>query len=165
MEEMLYISYVYIHRTADTHVPFYVGKGFGNRAFAKFRSKWWKNVVDKHGYTVEFVETELTDKQACELEIELIRKIGRRDQGMGTLVNLTDGGEGITNPSAETREKLSKNRLGKPHTVESREKIRASMTGKTPSWMLRDDASEIRSKMRKGTIESESHKKMETKTL
>lgn len=52
------------------------------------------------------------------------------------LVNLTDGGEGSSNPSAETRERMSKAKLGKPgpskgkkHTPESIIKMRNSKLG------------------------------------
>lgn len=126
-------SYVYLHITADEHIPFYVGKGFGNRAYAKFRNKWWQNIVNKHGYYVEFIKTELTDEEAIILEIEMIAKIGRRDQGKGTLVNLTDGGEGTSNPSEETREKLRKNWTGRKHTEESKKKMSERASGKIKS--------------------------------
>ena len=40
------------------------------------------------------------------LEFEFIKLYGRTDLGLGTLTNLTNGGEGQLNPSAETRIKL-----------------------------------------------------------
>jgi hypothetical protein len=45
-----------------------------------------------------------------------------RDSGV-SLVNGTDGGDGLCNPSKETRDKISKSRLGKPRLPETREKI------------------------------------------
>ena len=48
--------YVYVHRTADTGRIFYVGKGTKNRAWTKgSRNLHWRNIVNKHGYTVEIV--------------------------------------------------------------------------------------------------------------
>jgi hypothetical protein len=51
----------------------------------------------------------LTWEKACEIEIDLIKKLGRRDKKLGPLVNMTDGGEGVLGfiHSEETREILS----------------------------------------------------------
>ena len=86
---------VYIHRKATDGTIFYVGIGKPSRAKRKEgRNKHWKNTVSKHGYTIDIVEKNLTWNEACESEIALIELIGRRDKGVGTLVNGTDGGEG-----------------------------------------------------------------------
>ena len=86
---------VYLHRKATDGIIFYVGIGEKRRPTSKQgRSDYWKNTVAKHGYTVQIVEKNLTWEEACESEIALIELIGRRDKGFGTLVNLTDGGEG-----------------------------------------------------------------------
>ena len=87
--------YVYIHKKKTTGEVFYVGKGKNWRATNKTqRNKFWKRVVRKHGFVVEIVEKNIQEWYAHELEISLIAYYGRRDQGRGTLVNLTDGGEG-----------------------------------------------------------------------
>ncbi len=102
--------YVYLHRRADDGVVFYVGKGFGKRAWKKVtRSEWWKRIVEKHGRTVEIYKDDLDEVDAFRLEAELISKYGR-----AALCNLTAGGEGGVNPSAETRAKMSASRKGKP---------------------------------------------------
>jgi hypothetical protein len=89
--------YVYIHKKADTGDIFYVGKGCHGRAFSlDSRNPFWKNVVKKHGYTVEFIETGLQEWYAFELEKSLIDLYGRKDLGDGPLVNLTDGGDGAS---------------------------------------------------------------------
>ena len=86
---------VYIHKKKTTGEVFYVGKGKNWRATNKTqRNKFWKRVVRKHGFVVEIVEKNIQEWYAHELEISLIAYYGRRDQGRGTLVNLTDGGEG-----------------------------------------------------------------------
>jgi hypothetical protein len=87
--------YVYLHKKKTTGEVFYVGKGTGKRAYHKTkRSKFWKNIVDKHGYIVEFVEVGLQEWYAFELEQNLISYYGRRDLEEGCLVNATEGGEG-----------------------------------------------------------------------
>lgn len=87
--------YVYLHITKDTGIPFYVGKGKDRRAYSKqARSKHWHNTVLKSGYTIEFIETNLSHEEAVEKEIFWIIHFGRKDLGKGTLVNFTDGGEG-----------------------------------------------------------------------
>jgi hypothetical protein len=86
---------VYLHRKKTTGEVFYVGKGRGNRAWSVHgRNTVWKNVVKKHDYVVEIVMGDLQEWYAFELEKDLIALHGRRDEGRGTLVNLTDGGEG-----------------------------------------------------------------------
>jgi len=57
-------------------------------------------------------------EDACKKEIEFIELYGRRDLNKGTLVNLTDGGEDIANPSNEIIEKLKK-----PKTEEHKKNI------------------------------------------
>lgn len=95
--------YVYKHVRKDTGEVFYVGKGSmrenrppsHERAYALCgRSKFWRSVVRKHGYSVIIFASCKTDKAAKDLEKDLISKMGRRNKGGGLLVNLTDGGEG-----------------------------------------------------------------------
>lgn len=89
--------YIYLHKTADTLETFYVGKGKDNRAWStRGRSKFWSRVKDRHGYVVEIVSTCLSEQDAFLKEKELIKFYGRRDKNQGSLVNLTDGGEGVS---------------------------------------------------------------------
>ena len=90
---------LYIHRKKTNNEIFYVGIGSPNRAFnlhEQARSSFWKRTVDKYGVIVEVLETGLTKEEAVRKEIALIRKIGRRDLDEGTLVNHTDGGDGVS---------------------------------------------------------------------
>ena len=135
------IYYIYLHITNDG-VVFYVGKGTdeGNLIFERSkhtgRTKFWKNVAKK-GYTVEIVGVFNSEKEAFDKEKELIKHYGRRDLSLGTLVNLTDGGEGMENPSEETRKKLSESRtgeknhkFGKPTPKDTCDKISKTLTGR-----------------------------------
>lgn len=124
--------YTYIWRDASG-VPFYVGKGKGKRAHnTKQRSKEFKEIYTQGGCAVEIVDWFIHESQAHAHEVELIELYGRRDFG-GTLVNKTDGGEGISGLSAEGRAKISASKLGKkrgPLTDEHRARMSAALTGK-----------------------------------
>ena len=87
---------IYRHLKPNGEV-FYIGIGKRKtRPYSnKNRNKWWHNIVNKYGYEVDILKTHLTWEEACELEIMLINHYGRKDLGLGTLVNLTDGGEGV----------------------------------------------------------------------
>ena len=103
------MAVVYLHRRKDTNEIFYVGIGqTEKRAYdvKNRKNKHWKGIIERYGYTVEILLTDLSWDQACEKEKELITEIGRKDLKLGPLVNMTDGGEGQNNPSEETRKKL-----------------------------------------------------------
>ncbi len=85
--------YVYRHLTADTNIPFYVGKGNGYRAKTSGqRNKYWHSIVKKHGFTVEYIAKDLNELEAFYLEAFYIKLYGRKPNGL--LVNQTDGGDG-----------------------------------------------------------------------
>ena len=139
--------YVYEHWRPDKDRPFYVGKGRGRRAWLlRPRNPHYANVARKLaalGLCVEvrLVVGEMTAEQACAVEIERIRHL--RSAGV-ELTNMTDGGEGMLNPSPEVRQKYSilfKNIVRTPEwcaniskgvsnqSAETRAKRSASMTG------------------------------------
>jgi hypothetical protein len=117
MEKMLNNIYcVYRHRRLDNNQIFYIGIGNHERPYVKYdRNKYWNNIVNKVGYTVEVLVNELDWETACELEILLISEYGRKNNKTGILCNMTDGGDGI---------------LGYKHTKESIEKIRQATINK-----------------------------------
>ena len=118
--------YIYFHKKADDGTIFYVGIGVGRRATAvKNRSDFWKRVVDKHGYTIEYPHTEISQEQAKDLEKHYISAYGRLDKGTGTLCNMTDGGDGRVGYecSQETKEKMRKSATGKKLSQETKNKI------------------------------------------
>lgn len=137
------LYYIYEHVRLDTKEVFYVGKGTdeGNLIFerskATERNKWWRNITNKTEYEINIVDKFKTEEEAFQKEKELIKKYGRKDLGLGTLVNLTDGGEGMENPSQETRIKLSESRkgkknhkYGKPTPKDTCDKISKTLTGR-----------------------------------
>lgn len=87
---------------------FYIGIGVSKkRAYSKYgRNKHWINTINKYGYEVQILSKNIDYEFAKEIEINLISYYGRKDLNKGTLVNMTDGGEGATNISLE--EKLKK---------------------------------------------------------
>ena len=125
---------MYTHRKADTYEVFYVGIGTTERrayAFNKSRNQHWTNVYKKHGVIVEIVASDISWEKACELEQLMIKEYGRKDLGLGSLVNMTDGGDGQVNPSIETREKSKKSRMTIVVSDATKEKMRAARLGKS----------------------------------
>lgn len=141
---------LYFHKKPCGEI-FYVGIGNKKRPYIKqSRSKWWHNIVNKYGYNVEIISENLTHEQAVILEKFYIKDIGRRDLKTGTLINQTDGGDGIINPTQEIRDKIgaahkgmkhsaktlkqmSDVKLGKIKTKEHRKNLSISLVGKLKS--------------------------------
>lgn len=111
------MAYLYRHIRIDKNEPFYIGIGSDNsyrRANETSRRNiHWKNIVKKGEYKVEILLDDLTWEQACEKEKEFIALYGRANLNNGSLCNLTDGGEGLINPSKETRDKKRNSMIGK----------------------------------------------------
>ena len=101
--------YVYLWKNPLNLVPFYVGKGTRFRYESmRYRNKQVLSHVNrlKSNSTPHVVQLiEVTDnKEALELERFLIGLIGRKDLNSGPLLNHTDGGEGVSNPSENLKE-------------------------------------------------------------
>lgn len=96
--------YLYRHIRIDKDEPFYIGigenkdksiKGEYKRAFSRDqRSNFWHRIIDKTGYIVEVVFETNSLLEIKNKEKEFIKLYGRSDLGLGTLCNLTDGGDG-----------------------------------------------------------------------
>lgn len=108
------LYYVYRHLKKGTNEVFYVGvsKDKKRSHYFKGRSNLWNNFYKKYEVDVEIMITDLKKEEAFELEIFLISLYGRLDNKTGTLVNLTDGGEGICNVSPEAALKISVSKRG-----------------------------------------------------
>lgn len=135
------MALVYRHRRLDNFTIFYVGieldsinkTKLGKRPYIKQgKSKWWKNITNKTEYIVEIVSNNLTDLEAIELEILLIKEYGRADLNKGLLVNHTNGGEGITGfkHSKTTLLKMSNSAKGRVISEKTRLKLSMSKKGK-----------------------------------
>jgi hypothetical protein len=99
-------SFAYIHCKPDG-TPFYVGKGALRRAkYLGERNPHHQATVNKYGkinILVGMLECS-TDNIAYELERGIIKCLRRQNI---QLTNFTDGGEGTSNPTPETRKRLS----------------------------------------------------------
>jgi hypothetical protein len=112
--------YVYEHRRESDGSVFYVGMGTGKRFKTKdSRNIHWKRIVAKHGFNANIVASGLSIDDAYKLEIALIKKHGKQN-----LCNITDGGDGVRNPTQETRQKMRAARIGKPQSKDHVEKRR-----------------------------------------
>lgn len=122
--------YVYAFFRPWNGEPFYIGKGKGRRidrherSSKSHRNKHFRSIFSKAarlGLIVPraIIRDGLKEKEAFELEVALIQIIGRRANG-GPLVNLTDGGEGVSGyqVTASDRKKISEGLRGRPKSPE-----------------------------------------------
>ena len=107
------MAYLYRHIRLDKNEPFYIGIGsdeegrYERAQSEESRTEYWHNIANKAGYEVEVILYDLTWEEACEKEKEFIKLYGRKDLKEGTLVNMTNGGQGTPGykHSADTKEK------------------------------------------------------------
>jgi hypothetical protein len=138
--------YVYEHIRNDTNAIFYVGKGKKERAYrVNNRNEYWKNIVNKTGYTVRFVVKDVDEELAYLVEEERIDQLKR----LGIkLTNLTLGGEGAsggenhhmwgkTHPDKGSKRPYGKYKrgtdnpmYGKPSAMRGKKNIGASLAHK-----------------------------------
>jgi len=96
-------KYTYGELSFD-YEPFYIGKGTKNRCYSGIRDKIKslktckiRSLIDSGNFPiVTKIYENISNEEACSLEIESIKKIGRIDLKLGPLTNLTDGGTGGT---------------------------------------------------------------------
>lgn len=148
--------YVYMHIREDNNQPFYIGIGSKpnfKRAFqSSGRNFFWHKIVNQYPCISNVIYTDLSWKEACEIEINLISHFGRRDNNTGILCNLTDGGEGNLGTifSEERKNKISKALTGKKTSEEHKRKCRERR--QTPETIEKIRKQKIGRKASKETI-------------
>jgi len=129
------MAYLYKHVRKDTDEVFYVGIGsdddYSRAHTTHKRNQFWKRVVNKTDYHVIIYEDDKTWDEVVELEKYWISHYGRKNLGEGTLVNLTDGGEGSYGRvlSEETKRKIGKKSKLKVYNDEYRKKLSDTLKG------------------------------------
>lgn len=125
--------YLYRHVRLDKNEVFYIGIGSKSKKDMtqdrpsralnfKKRNRFWMSVYNKTKIEVEIVLESDDYDFIKQKEIEFIKLYGRKDLGLGTLVNMTDGGELNQNKtiSQETKDKIRNALKGRKPSVETR---------------------------------------------
>lgn len=97
--------YVYLYTDPSRSEPIYVGLGKGRRAWAHLKTKKTHPFIQGLGFmkasgvdpVIAFICTNVDRELAGLVEQEVISKYGRKDLGLGPLLNMTDGGDGGLN--------------------------------------------------------------------
>ena len=162
------MAVVYQHRRRDTNEVFYIGIGAKkNRAFVSTnRNLHWHNIVDKVGFEVDILIEGLSWENACKVEKGMITDYGRNNLGLGSLVNMTDGGEGTLNKMITPDQiimiaEIGKKNKGRKHSEESKEIRRIKSTG----FKHKQETKEIIGKTHKDRPKSQEHRDKIAKAL
>jgi hypothetical protein len=130
---------LYFHISLLTLEIFYVGIGDIKRPYIKRkRNQLWLNIVNKYGYYVSIIETNLSLEEVYLLERKYIKEYGRRDLGTGTLANMTDGGDGSIKcvRTQDQRNKISKSLIGNKNSVGRKVQYTKERNNKIANSML-----------------------------
>lgn len=174
---MDFYTYCYLDKNGK---PYYIGKGRGDRINRPHQGclvnlpPLERRIYLKRG---------LTEEEAFKHEVYMIAILGRKDLGLGCLVNLTNGGEGTSgwempqkvkdkigaanrgrermdirgenNPmkKPEIAEIVAQSKRGKPRDNDTKQKIKEALIGKQQSLETR----EKRGKSLRGKRKSKDH--------
>lgn len=134
MQAENFYTYIYYDPSRNNE-PIYVGKGNANRAWGHLKSNKKHPFIHRLKFMkkgsispIIGIYAAIDEEFALFLEVELIAKYGRKDLGVGPLLNLTDGGEGMSGNirSVETRAKIGKANLAKDRTSTVATKLKIS---------------------------------------
>jgi len=111
-----FYTYAYLRKNGT---PYYIGKGQRDRAYSKNHNGIYVPSKER----IIFLKRNLLEEEAFRHEIYMIAVFGRKDLGTGILHNRTNGGEGTSNISDTTKEKMRAKKLGKTLSQKHREKL------------------------------------------
>lgn len=150
-----------------SHEPFYVGKGKNYRyklhTYNNSKhviNKFLQNKINKIKRSIGSLpiiikyKSNLKESESLLLETELIRIIGRRNEKTGPLVNLTNGGEGVSGKkhSEKTKKILSDKQKKRFEDPKEREKISIGLKN-SEAYKLAISKAEYREKLRKSKLD------------
>lgn len=155
---MKFYTYLYLDPSRNNE-PIYVGKGSNLRAWKHLKNKGNTPFINRLKYmrnlgvepNIVFLGKNISEKEAFSLEIWFIYKFGRKDLDKGSLLNLTDGGDG---PAGQTAWNKGKTGVQNYDNPERSKKISEAARGRKCSELTRLKMSE----KRKGKTFSEEHK-------
>lgn len=132
--------YVYLLIDPDTNLPFYVGKGKNLRCLQHEKDalnekyphrsvhRKIQSILKQHKHVIyKIIDFYETEDQAFKTETRLIEQYGRKDKDQGILCNLTEGGEGVSCQSTETKEKRAQHHRGRKRTQQTKQKIKQAI--------------------------------------
>jgi hypothetical protein len=123
MSDLIFYVYQYL---LEDGTPYYIGKGSKDR-INESHAPWVELPIKE---LRQFIKTGLTEKEAFDLEIDLIKKYGRRKDG-GILENKKISrwvAQSGWKHSQAAKEKISLGNLGKLRTEEQKLKLRTPKT-------------------------------------
>lgn len=146
----MFYTYTWVVLKDHQWTPIYVGKGSRARAFDHLKAKTHTGyALRKYPHYVVQTWHDENEDAAFALERQMIARYGRKDLGKGTLFNLTDGGDGVSGPSPETRKKISDKLTGRKATPEHSANMSASLKGKNAGKRRTD---EVKAKLKAAAV-------------
>jgi hypothetical protein len=135
----LFYTYAYLR---DDGSPYYIGKGIGNRAYSKHR----KHIKVPNKNRILILKNNLTEEDAFKHEIYMISVFGRKDLGNGILINLSNGGDGVSGykHTGLSKYKMQIKALDRPPvSKETKEKISKTLKGRKKSPLSEEQKKKI----------------------
>ena len=120
--------YVYAY-VSTNGTPYYIGKGQLDRAFQPHlrpnpKGKGKCNSTPRDPNRIRLLDSDLNENQSFQLEEDLISILVTKELGTGCLLNFTSGGDGLRDPTPQTRQRISESAKlrGMPDNIHERKR-------------------------------------------